>query len=277
MKNYKIGLQLYSVRDEMEKDVKATLQKVKDMGYDYVEFAGYFGYSAEDLRAMLDEIGLTAISVHQKVDLYLEKGQEAADYMKTLGVKYSAVPWYDKSKLAGTDGWDNTVKEFATVAKLLSDNGIQMCYHNHEFEFDTFEGKYLLDILYEVFGKGEIDPELDLCWVHYAGLNPAEYLVKYADRMGIIHFKDFVCKNLGGGPVYALVDNDGKPQGGKSREETGFEFRPLGEGLQNFPAILEALEKTNVEYIIVEQDQSYDTPSLEAAAKSRAYLKTLGL
>ena len=277
MKNMKVALQLYSVRQAMNVDLEATLQAVKKMGYDYVEFAGYFGYSAEDLRKMLDEIGLTAISVHQKVDLYLEKGQEAADYMKTLGVKYSAVPWYEVSKLAGTEGWDNTVKEFATVAKLLSDNGIQMCYHNHDFEFNTFEGKYLLDILYEVFGKGEIDPELDLCWVHYAGLNPAEYLVKYADRMGIIHFKDFVCKNLGGGPVYALVDNNGKPQGGKSRAETGFEFRPLGEGLQNFPAILEALEKTNVEYIIVEQDQSYDTPSLEAAAKSRAYLKTLGL
>ncbi len=277
MKNYKVGLQLYSVRDQMEKDVEATLRKVKEIGYDYVEFAGFYGYSAEDLRALLDEIGLTAISVHQTVDLYLEKGQAAADYMKTLGVKFSAVPWYDKAKLAGTDAWDNTVKEFAEASKLLSANGISMCYHNHDFEFNTHDGKYLLDILYETFGKGEIDPELDLCWVHYAGVNPAEYLLKYADRMGIIHFKDFYCKNLAGGPVYALVDKDGKAQGGKSHEESGFEFRALGDGIQNFPEILKALENTTVEYVIVEQDQSYDTPSLENAAKSRAYLKSLGL
>ncbi len=277
MKNYKVGLQLYSVRDEMAKDVPGTLRKVKEAGYDYVEFAGFYGYTAEDMRALLDEIGLTAISLHQGADYYVENGQAAVDYIKTLGIKYSAIPWFDKNQLVGDEPWSVAEDTFAKAAKLLRDNGIAMCYHNHDFEFKSVNGKYLIDMLYEIFGKGVIDPEFDLCWVKYGGEDPVKYIKKYADRIEIIHFKDFYCTKLNGGPVYALIDENGNAQGGLSWEETGFEFRPVGYGMQNFPEILKALDETNAEYIIVEQDASYDTPSLENAAKSRAYLKSLGI
>lgn len=276
MKKFKIGLQLYSIREDMEKDMDSALRQVKEMGYDCVEFAGYFDHSAEEVKAMLDKYGLECVSVHQAPQLFVDEGQKAVDYIKTLGVKYAAVPWYDADKLAGSPEWDNTVKMFTDVAELLKKNGIKMMYHNHDFEFNKVDGKFILDWIYDTIPQDLIEPEVDTCWVHYAGYNPAEYLLKYSGRINIVHLKDFACKNLGGGPVYALIDEDGKEKK-SSKEENGFEFRPVGHGIQDIPSIIEASEKAGASVLIVEQDQSNDRPPMEAAKMSREYLKSLGL
>lgn len=276
MKKFKIGLQLYSIREDMEKDMDSALRQVKEMGYDCVEFAGYFGHSAEEVKAMLDKYGLECVSVHQAPQLFVDEGQKAVDYIKTLGVKYAAVPWYEKDKLAGSPEWDNTVKMFTEVAELLKKNGIKMMYHNHDFEFNKVDGKFILDWIYDTIPQDLIEPEVDTCWVHYAGYNPAEYLLKYSGRINIVHLKDFACKNLGGGPVYALIDEDGNEKKG-SKEDNGFEFRPVGHGIQDIPSIIEASEKAGASVLIVEQDQSNDRPPMEAAKMSREYLKSLGL
>ena len=276
MKKFKIGLQLYSIREDMEKDMDSALRQVKEMGYDCVEFAGYFGNSAEEVKAILDKYGLECVSVHQAPQLFVDEGQKAVDYIKTLGVKYAAVPWYEKDKLAGSPEWDNTVKMFTEVAELLKKNGIKMMYHNHDFEFNKVDGKFILDWIYDTIPQDLIEPEVDTCWVHYAGYNPAEYLLKYSGRINIVHLKDFACKNLGGGPVYALIDEDGNEKKG-SKEDNGFEFRPVGHGIQDIPSIIEASEKAGASVLIVEQDQSNDRPPMEAAKMSREYLKSLGL
>ena len=276
MKKFKIGLQLYSIREDMEKDMDSALRQVKEMGYDCVEFAGYFGHSAEEVKAILDKYGLECVSVHQAPQLFVDEGQKAVDYIKTLGVKYAAVPWYEKDKLAGSPEWDNTVKMFTEVAELLKKNGIKMMYHNHDFEFNKVDGKFILDWIYDTIPQDLIELEVDTCWVHYAGYNPAEYLLKYSGRINIVHLKDFACKNLGGGPVYALIDEDGNEKKG-SKEDNGFEFRPVGHGIQDIPSIIEASEKAGASVLIVEQDQSNDRPPMEAAKMSREYLKSLGL
>lgn len=277
MKKFKVGLQLYSIRDDMQKDMDAALRQVSEMGYEYVEFAGYYDHSAEEVRAMLDKYGLKCVSVHQSPSLFLEEGQTAVDFLKTIGASYCAIPWYEASKLKGTPDWEQTVADFTKVGTLLKENGIQMLYHNHDFEFQKYEGKFLLDWIYETIPADILQPQVDTCWVHYAGNDPAAYLEKYAGRIKVVHLKDFVCKNLGSGPVYALIGEDGKEQKKASQEENGFEFRPVGHGIQNFPAILEACEKAGAEYVIVEQDMSNDRPALEAARMSREYLKSLGL
>lgn len=277
MKDLKVGLQLYSIREDMEKDMDAALKKVKEIGYDYVEFAGYYGHTAEEVRAMLDKRGLTCISVHQPPNLFLEEGQKAIDYLKTIGANHCAIPWYDAEKHKGTDKWEETVKMFTAVGEALKKNGIQLMYHNHEFEFQKYEDKFLLDWLFETIPNDILQPEIDTCWVHYAGYDPAEYVLKYAGRISIVHLKDFVCKNLGSGPVYELIGKDGKEEKMGSREENGFAFRPVGYGIQNFPQILEASRKAGAEYVIVEQDLSPDRPPMEAAKMSREYLKTLGI
>ncbi len=274
MKQFKIGVQLYSVRDDMAKDFEGTLQKVAAMGYDYVEFAGYYGKTSEEIKALLDQYHLKCISVHQGLEFFETDAQAGVDFLKGFGVKYVVIPWYDKAKLFDEGEWDKTKALFNKVSKLLSDNGMKLLYHNHDFEFEKLpDGRYAHDrIMSEVDG---IDPELDTCWVHYAGIDPSAKIREFAGRVTVVHLKDFTCKTLGGGPVYALIDADGKAQG-DSKEDKGFEFRPLGMGLQNMPEILAACEEAGSEYLIVEQDASVGREPMEAIAISREYLKTLG-
>ena len=276
MKKFKVGLQLYSVRDEMQNDLEATLKAVKEMGYDYVETAGYFDRTAEEFRALLDKYGLTCISVHQALDFYEKKGQAGVDYIKTLGAEMSVIPWYDKAKLPGSAAWEETKALFVRCAELLKKNGVDMYYHNHDFEFEMVDGKYKYDIMMEEISRDLMKPEFDTCWVRYAGEDPIKYIRAYAGNVRILHLKDFVCKKLASGPAYALIDENGKPIEPTSKEDNGFAFRPLGQGMQDFPAILSAAEAAGTEYIIVEQDNPNELPSLEAARQSREYLRSIG-
>lgn len=273
MKKFKLGLQLYGVRDTMKEDFYGTLKAVRDMGYEYVEFAGYYGKTASEIKATLDELGLKCISVHQGLDFYNDDPDAAAEFLRSFGVKYSVIPWYDRSKLADTDEWQATVERFTEVAKLLAKHGMTLGYHNHEFEFDQLDGKYLYDLIFEQV-EG-IVPEIDTCWVHYAGLDPAAKIKEYKGKVEIVHLKDFVCKRLAGGPAYDLIDADGKPMK-TTREDNEFEFRPVGQGRQDMAKILEACEQSGTELLIVEQDKTYrGMTELEAAKQSIDYLKAV--
>lgn len=279
MKKFKVGLQLYSIRDDMEQDMDAALAKVKEMGYDCVEFAGYFGKSAQEVKALLDKYGLECISVHQGYDVFLKEPKENVEYLKTIGAKYCVVPWMGVEKHKGTPQWEQTVKEFNEVGKLLKDNGIQLLYHNHDFEFNKFEDKFLLDWLYETIDSELLQTEIDTCWVRYAGYDPADYIKKYTGRSPIVHLKDFVCENFDMGAMYALIDDEGKEgdtDKPESRDEAGFMFKPVGHGLQDMPEILKAAETAGADYVIVEQDQSPERPAMESAKMSREYLKSIG-
>lgn len=274
MKQFKIGLQLYTVATEMEKDMPGTLRKVKEMGYDYVEFAGYFGHTAEEVRALCDEIGLTIVSVHQKHDVFMTEPEDAVAYLKTLGVKYCAVPWV--SRTAWAENYAGLIAELSKTSDILKEAGISLLYHNHEFELlDKIDGEFILDKMCKALGRDKIVPELDVCWVHYAGQRPEEYIKKYA-YMKVLHLKDFVCDNLGAGPVYELIDENGNTPKNRDRKTDGFHFRTVGAGRQDIPAIMKAAEETDIEYVIVEQDKDFEGGCLAAAAQSRAYLKSIG-
>ncbi|MBQ8393314.1 MAG: sugar phosphate isomerase/epimerase [Clostridia bacterium] len=279
MKELKVGIQLYSLRDELAKDMDATLKRVKEMGYDYVEFAGFYDKSADEIKSLLDKHGLTAVSMHQSLDPYLSDGAEDfIQFVKTLGIKYSAVPWMDKAVFHDETRYAEFVANMKKVQKLLADNGIALCYHNHDFEYEMVGDKYIIDRLYGDIP--ELMTELDLCWVKYGGEDPVKYVNMYAKRSGIVHFKDFYAKQMGGGPVYALIDENGneikaeKP----SKEDNGFKFMPLGQGVQDFAPILEAVKNSDIEYVIYEKDAWYDGDPFEDARVSREYLKnTLGI
>lgn len=273
MGKYKIGLQLYSVRDDMKEDMEGTLKKVAEMGYECVEFAGYFDHSAEDVRAMCEKYGLEPVSVHQKYDVFLNDTENAVNYLKTLGVKYSAIPWQGEWETK----YDENVEDIKKVGKILKDNGIQLLYHNHDFELQIMHnGKYVLDALYSDVDSSILQPELDLCWVHYAGCDPIEYIKKYGSIEEIIHIKDFECKNLASGPVYGLIDSSGKEENGRDKDGDGFEFRPVGHGRQNVKALFEAMDNSKIKYVIVEQDAHPTNSALEDAKISIDYIRSIG-
>ena len=279
MKDLKVGIQLYSLRDEMKKDMDATLKRVAEIGFKYVEFAGFFDQKAEDVRAMLDKYGLTAISVHQGLDPYLrEDGRALAEYLKVIGVKYSVVPWMNKEIFKDEVKYPEFVENMKKVGAMLKEYGITLCYHNHDFEFDKVGDKYILDRLYEDVPQDLLMTELDLCWVKYGGEDPVKYVNKYAKRSGIIHFKDFYAKG-NKATVYALIDENGNEiKKEASKEENEFKFMPLGKGLQNWAPIVDAVKESDVEYVIYEKDQWYDGDAFEDAKTSRDYLKnTFGI
>ena len=274
MKKYKIGIQLYSLRDEMAKDMDATLKAVAEMGYDCVEFAGYFDHTAQEVKAMCEKYGLEPISVHQTHHIFLEdaEAEDAVNYLKTLGIKYCAIPWLGEWET----NYDKNIDEIKQVGKLLKNNGIQLLYHNHDFELTQKHGdKTLLDSIYSDVNSDLLCPELDLCWVHYAGCDPVEYIKKYGNIQEIIHLKDFECKNLNSGPVYGLIDSSGKDNK-RDQQNDGFEYRPIGYGRQDIKLLFETMENTKIEYVIVEQDGHPTNAPLEDAKMSIDYIRSIG-
>lgn len=276
MKRFKIGLQLYSVREDMEKDMEGTIKKVAEMGYDCVEFAGYFGHTAEEVKAMCEKYGVEPVSVHQRYDVFIDDPENSVKYLKDLGVKYCAIPWIGPE--VWESNYDGIIDDIKKVGALLKDNGIQLMYHNHDFELRIeHNGKLVLDALYEDVSKDILKPQLDLCWVHYAGQDPIAYVKKYGDVEEVLHLKDFDCKNLAAGPVYALIDSKGNDSGNRrDKDGDGFEFRPIGYGRQDVKAILKTAEDTKIQYVIVEQDAHPQRPALEDAKMSIDYIKSLG-
>ena len=143
-------------------------------------------------------------------------------------------------------------------------------FNNHDFEFLKIDGKYALDILYDSVPADLLQTELDTCWVNVGGEVPADYIRKYAGRCPVVHLKDFYGEKSD--DMYELIGIDAKAPA----RPGNFEFRPVGSGLQNMPAILDAAEKAGAEWVVVEQDQpSMGKTPMECAATSMEYLKSI--
>ena len=269
MSKLPVALQLYTVRDAAEQDFFGVLKQVKDMGYDYVEFtADFFGKTAAEIRAELDRLDLKAISAHVPIDLLIDDLDRAIADFDKLGCEYIVVPWLDDARRPGTPAWPQVVEQIKAIAAELKKAGMQLLYHNHDFEFVKIDGEYALDLLYAAVPA--LAAELDTCWVKVAGVNPAEYILKYSNRCPVVHLKDFVMSGRDKPQkLYALIGEDGKDDAAVETGEGGFDFRPVGYGLQDFPAILDASVKAGAKYVVVEQDRSSQRPSLDDARLSR--------
>lgn len=278
MKNLKVGLQLYSIRDAIAADMDAAFKAVKDMGYDYVEWAGPTGgRTPEEVRTLLDKNGLCCISVHQPTAKFQADPVAAMDFVKALGASYRAIPMPAKRENSFLEDWDATIDLYTRIIEDSENNGITQLYHNHDFEFLYMDGQRIYDRLFEVL-PDSLQPEFDTAWVHYAGIDPAEYIRKFAGKVEVVHLKDFSCTAFGNTPVWQWVAENGLENKPASKEDAGFSYQPVGYGMQNWEPILTACAESGTEYVIVEQDASPDRPCLEAAAMSRAYLKdTFGI
>lgn len=272
-KTMPIGLQLYSVRGDMQQNFKGTLQKVKDMGYDGVEFAGLYGNTPEQINAWCKEIGLNPISAHVSLtELLADTDKVIADY-KAIGCQYIAVPHVGRERRPGGDKFEQMIEELRLIGQKCQAAGITLLYHNHDFEFaKTESGEFGLDYLYANVPTELLQTELDLCWVRYAGQEPIEYLRKYAGRAPVVHLKDYYKEGEMTEDPYALIGvNEGE-----EKKSTAFEFRPIGCGVQDIPAIIKASVKADSKWLIVEQDQpSLGKSAMECAAMSIEYIKRL--
>ena len=268
-----IGLQLYSVRDALSANFEETLKKVSEMGYDGVEFAGLFGHSPEEVKALCAKYNLTPISAHVSLKEMNENPDTFKDYA-AIGCKYIAIPYLPAEDRADGDNFNSLFSRITEVCKKAKENGLVMLYHNHDFEFVKLEdGTYFLDKLYEEIPSDLLETEIDTCWVNVAGEDPSEYVKKYTGRAHVVHLKDFYKQGHKVEGMYELI---GITPTEDAANAESFGFRPIGHGMQNVPKIIEAAESAGAQWLIVEQDRP--TPGkdpINEVTLSREYLKSI--
>lgn len=276
--SFKLGYQVYSAREEAEKDLLKVLRQIKTMGYDGVEFAGFYGHTAQEVKAMLDETGLMAISSHVPFQSIEADMFGTIAYHQAIGCQFIAVPYLDEASRPGAPGFARTLKAIYKFGRLCREAGIDLLYHNHDFEFEKLSGQYGLDFLYDAVPAEYLKTELDTCWVKVAGECPVDYIRKYAGRCPVVHLKDFVGGKQRGEALYALIQADGSDDRTVAEaEQPAFDFRPVGYGVQDIPAIIRAGLASGAGWFIVEQDRSSERPPLDAAKMSCDYVRGLNL
>ena len=269
----KVGLQVYSIRDDATADFAAAMKKVKEFGYDGVELAGRYGLEADEMRKILDDLGLEAISAHVQLDEMLNTPEETFAFYTKVGCRFIAIPWMGEEGRPGGAKFEETLEKIRKAGAEAKKHGIQLLYHNHDFEFVMLNGKRGIDVMYESVSADLLQTELDTCWVNIGGENPAAYVVKYSGRAPIVHLKDFYKKEgANADNMYELIG-----VAKKVKEANTFEFRCVGHGMQDIPAILDASEAAGAEWVIVEQDRpSQGLTPMECAYISRKYLVSVG-
>ena len=269
MSKIKVALQVYSVRDDAARDFVGTIGKIAAFGYDGVELAGTYGLSPKRIAEVVNGNGMTCISAHVGYGELLQSETIAA--YKAMGCKYVAIPHMTLDKIFMSDERDTVVENIKKIGKECKENGMQLLYHNHDFEFTKLEdGTYILDKLYELVPPEYLMPEFDTCWVKVAGEDPVAYINKYSGKTPVVHLKDFVGSKSAN--MYELIGVDKKADTPAEK----FAFRPVGHGVQDFPSIIDASIKSGAEWVVVEQDMSYNSAPLTDAKKSREYLKSIG-
>lgn len=193
------GLQLYSVRDVTGFDLEGTLKKVAEIGYRYVEFAGFFGHSAEEVKAMLDRYGLIVSGTHSGLGDLDADFAGTVKYHKTIGNTNYIVP--------GAPTWtaaelDETIEKLNKYQPMLEAEGIRLAYHNHDGEFKpNADGQIPHE---EMERRTNIDFQIDTFWAFVAGKDPVEVITRLKDRVHVIHLKD----GLRNGHGYALGEGE---------------------------------------------------------------------
>lgn len=279
-KKLPVGVQLYSVRTDLEKDFFGTLKAVREMGYEGVEFYGeYYGHDIVEVKKMCTELGLIPFSNHVPFQQMIDDVDKVIAENTILGVQYIVFPYMDEASRPGIDPvqFKATVAKLGEIGEKVKDAGFQLLYHNHDFEFVTLEdGTIAYDYIFSANDRSNLQNELDVCWADYAGFDPAAILAKYAGNIPVVHCKDYKLEGKLSSAPYALIgistDNSMKDEGG------WFEYRPLGMGQVDIPAVIKASIDGGAQWLCVEQDEPCEgLTRLEGIGKSVEYFRSLGL
>ena len=184
------GIQLYTARSLMEHDVEGTLTALAGMGYREFEFAGYFGRDPKALRRTLDGLGVTAPSAHIPLDVLRTALGPALDAAAVLGHQYIVCP-YVMDPERNADGFRRIADDLSRVGREVKARGMQLAYHNHDFEFKPLaDGQLPYDLLLSRTDASLVQMELDLYWITYAGRDPMAYISANPERFSLVHVKD---------------------------------------------------------------------------------------
>jgi sugar phosphate isomerase/epimerase len=250
-KSFGAGLILYTVRDAMGVDLPegsvdkvATLKRISDMGYKYLELANYsnglfYGYTPQEFKKIVNDLGMEILSRHTQVEaagITLENAQKMADDHAVLGVKYCVQPWVNDEDRT-IDKYKKMIADWNQVGEIMKNTGIQFGFKFHNFEFVNIDG---VVPYYDIF-MPEMDPnlitmELDLFWASKAGQDPVDMFNRYPGRFQLLHFKDMATQQ---DPFYTIIKDD---------------IRPVGAGIIDFKRIWQAKDIAGAKYFFVEDD-----------------------
>jgi len=243
----KIGIQLYTVRDKMKEDFEGTLAHIAEIGYQEVEFAGYFDHTPADVKAILARHGLASPSSHIPVN-DLETYKTAVDTAKAVGHDYIVMPWIPAEKRKTLDDWKKMADLFNRAAQVAHDAGLQFAYHNHDFEFPKIDGQVPYDLLLQSTDPKLVQLEIDLYWITKAGQDPLSYFARWPGRVPLVHVKDSA-----GAPEHKMTD--------------------VGQGKIDWKRIFAKRDQAGIKHFFVEYDQP--PQPFDDVAVSYKYLKQL--
>ncbi|GGI27427.1 TIM barrel protein [Pedobacter mendelii] len=254
-----VGLQLYSLREDLPKDVKGVLEKVALSGFKEVETYGFsikdqfWGLTPIELKKILDANGLKAVSGHYGLGSYLvddntEELKAAIAAAKVLGSKYVTIPWLSPDLRKNADDYKKLVAKINKAGQMCKDAGIRLAYHNHDFEFEKQGDTTGYEILLKGTDKKLVDFELDLYWVVRSGMDPVALFKENPGRFTMWHVKDM----------------------DKTKKEWNTE---VGQGSINFKAIFAAAKLSGMKHFFIEHETNYKPNPIESVKISCDYVK----
>jgi sugar phosphate isomerase/epimerase len=244
-----IGLQLYTVRNELTKDFESTLAKVAAIGYREVEFAGYFNRTPSQVKQTLKNAGLSSPSTHLSRQTIAQDLGRAIESARVIGHRYLILGYLEPEERKSLDDYKELADLLNRAGEECRKAELQLAYHNHDFEFASTNGQVPYDLLLRSTDRELVKMELDLYWITKAMRKPEEYFAQYPDRFELFHIKDM----------------DSTPQRS---------FTEVGKGTIDFKRILERSRQAGVKHYFVEQDEISGSP-FESIKTSYEYVKTL--
>jgi sugar phosphate isomerase/epimerase len=253
-----LGLQLYSVRQELPKDYAGTLKKLAALGYRQVEAAGFYGHSAGDVKQAMADAGLRCVSAHYSSDVLSKTLDDILAFHKTLGAEYivCSYPGHKNPPAQGSEhsfsleDWKWNAEQFNSYGKKVKAAGFRFGYHNHTPEFVEVDGVTPYDELMKLTDPALVTFEMDCGWVVVGGGDPVALLKKYSNRISMLHVKDF---QPGVTPPHAAQ---------------------LGHGRIDYKPIFAAAKKGAIKHCFVEQEE-FDIPWQEALKIDADYLRSI--
>ena len=248
-----IAAQLYTVREftKTPADIASTMKKVKAIGYDVVQTSGLGPIEAEELRTIVDGEGLTICATHVGYESLRDDIETQIDYHKAIGCDNVAIGGLP-GDYRSAEGFARFAKEGTEIGRTLADAALTFSYHNHSHEFEKFDGRLAMDIIYEDSDPRYLKAELDTYWVQHGGGDSTAWIEKLSDRIVLLHLKDMAIHE---------------------RKQV---FAEIGEGNLNWESILSAAEAAGTQWYIVEQDTCQRDP-FESLKISLENLKAMGL
>ena len=242
----RVGLQLYTLRNVLRTDFEATLRRVAAIGYRELEFAGYHGRTPGQVRALIDDLGLTAPASHVPIEALRTDWAATLDAAEAVGHRYLVVAWLaeaDRRDLAALRGVAELFNRAGAEARR---RGLRFAYHNHDFEFQPVEGRLPFDVLLEATDPAAVEFEMDLFWITKGNADPLAYFARHPGRFPLVHVKDMAADG-------SMVD--------------------VGAGRIDWRRIFAAREQAGIRHWFVEHDNPPDP--MASVATSYAYLAAI--